>query len=202
MGIKSGLTEAFVITAEQRRDLLGKNPEAKDIIRPFIQGRNIRRYLLEPSNQFLIYTFHGIDMKQYPKVLEHLKPFRSQLQSRATKQAWYELQQPQLAYKELLENPKIIFPDISTTCRFTLDQRGYFGANTVYFLPTADFFLLGLLNSKLAFFYFRQTCAALEGVGEPYQLRACRSCLFFQVSIRRFFIGELKDAEAHPGFLE
>ena len=38
----------------------------------------------------------------------------------------------------------------------------------MYFLPTDDRALLGLLNSRLALFYFKQTCAALEGAGEPY----------------------------------
>ncbi len=167
-GIVSGLTEAFVISAAQRRDILAKNPEAKEIIRPFLQGRNIRRYYYEWDGDYLIYTHHGIDMKTYPKVIDHLRPFKGQLEARATKQRWYELQQPQLAYKEFLERPKIIFPDIATTCRFALDTRGHFGANTVYFLPTADLYLLGLLNSQLALFYFTETCAALEGAGEPY----------------------------------
>ena len=168
MGIKSGLTEAFVISGEQRKRILAKNAQAKEIIRPFLQGRNIRRYRLDASDEFLIYTYHGIDMRPYPKVIEHLRPFKERLEQRATQQAWYELQQPQFAYKELLEKPKIVFPDIATSCRFTLDTGGHFGANTVYFLPTDDLFLLGLLNSTLAHFYFVQTCAALEGQGEAY----------------------------------
>jgi hypothetical protein len=168
MGIKSGLTAAFVISGETRRRILRKNSKAKAIIRPFLQGRNIRRYFLAPENRFLIYTYHGIDMTAYPAVLEHLRPFRERLKKRATKQRWYELQQPQYGYVPLLEKPKIVFPDIAATCRFALDTDGHFGANTVYFLPTDDRALLGVLNSRLAFFYFKQTCAALEGAGEAY----------------------------------
>ncbi len=168
MGIKSGLTAAFVISAQARRRILRANAKAGAIIRPFLQGRNIRRYCLEPQDKYLIYTHHGIDMKPYPAVVEHLRQFRDRLQKRATKQAWYELQQPQYAYVPLMERPKIVFPDIATGCRFTLDEEGHFGANTVYFLPTDDRALLGLLNSRLALFYFKQKCAALEGAGEPY----------------------------------
>lgn len=168
MGIKSGLTAAFVINSEQRHDILTKNPEASEIIRPFIQGRNIRRYRLDPANEYLIYTYHGIDMRPYPAVINHLRPFKQELEFRATKQEWYELQQPQLTYKELLEKDKIIFPDISVTCRFALDTSGHYGANTVYFIPTDNLYLLGLLNSRLAQFYFAQVCAALEGPGEAY----------------------------------
>ena len=168
MGIKSGLAEAFVISPQQRREIVAQNKEAKSIIRPFVQGREIRRYSIDPVSQYLIYTHHGIDMKPYPAVLDHLRPFRDQLERRATKQEWYELQQPQFAYVSYLEQPKIVFPDIATGCRFAIDTKGRFGANTVYFIPTADQALLALLNSRLAFFYFKQTCAALEGPGEAY----------------------------------
>jgi hypothetical protein len=168
MGIKSGLTDAFVISLEQYRAITKANPKAKSILRPFLQGRDIRRYRVAPVREYLIYTHHGIDMRPYPAVLEHLRPFRKQLEARATRQEWYELQQPQQAYMSWLEQPKIVFPDIATECRFALDTHGRFGANTVYFLPTADCALLGLLNSQVAQFYFQQTCAALEGPGEAY----------------------------------
>ncbi len=107
-------------------------------------------------------------MRPYPAVIEHLLPFKQRLEQRATQQAWYELRQPQFAYVGFLEKPKIVFPDIATSCRFALDRDGRFGANTVYFLPTDDLYLLALLNSSVAQFYFVQTCAALEGGGEAY----------------------------------
>ncbi|HZZ27291.1 MAG TPA: TaqI-like C-terminal specificity domain-containing protein [Pirellulales bacterium] len=167
-GIVSGLTEAFVISHEEMKQIVRANPEAKKIIHPFLQGRCIRRYSIEPENEYLIYTPRGIDMSPYPAVQEHLRPFRKKLEQRATKQEWYELQQPQLAYKQWFEAPKIIFPDIATSCRFSLDNDGHFGANTVYFIPTNDLALLGLLNSQAAAFFFKQICAALEGPGEAY----------------------------------
>ena len=76
-GIVSGLTEAFVISQEQRREIIAKNRKASRIIRPFLQGRKIRRYEIENSDEFLIYTHHGIDMDSYPAVIEHLAPFRA-----------------------------------------------------------------------------------------------------------------------------
>lgn len=167
-GVVSGLTEAFVIDDDVRRRLLRRNPKAREIIVPFLQGRSIRRYHIKPSAEWLIYTWHGIDMTSYPAVLEYLRPFKSQLENRATEQNWYELQQPQFAYAEWMRNPKIVFPDIATEPRFALDAGGFFGANTVYFIPYADLALLTLLNSRLAHFIFAQTCAALEGPGEKY----------------------------------
>jgi hypothetical protein len=154
MGVKSGLTEAFVIDAKTRDQLLASNPEAIEVIKPFVNGQDIRRYKLEPQNLYLIYTFHGINIDRYPAVKQHLRQFKNQLMKRATRQQWYELQQPQYAYKEFFESPKIVFPDIATTPRFVLDEEGHFGSNSIYFIPKRDLYLLGLLNSKLGYLLF------------------------------------------------
>jgi adenine-specific DNA-methyltransferase len=167
-GIVSGLTEAFTIDAQRRDEILLDNPKADEIIKPFLNGRDVRRYNIECKNIYLIYTYHGINIRDYPAVEQHLKPFRGKLKERATKQAWYELQQPQYRFSQYMDSPKIIFPDIATTPRFALDTLGFYGSNTTYFLPTPDKYLLGLLNSRLGHFYFSKTCAGLEGKNEIY----------------------------------
>jgi type I restriction-modification system DNA methylase subunit len=167
-GVVSGLTEAFVIDAPTRNRIVRRNKAAAEILKPFLNGRDVRRYRIEPQDQFLIYTHHGVDIERYPAVEEHLRPFRAQLRQRATRQEWYELQQPQRAFAPYLDGPKIVFPDIATSPRFALDEAGHYGANTVYFIPGRDLFLLALLNSRVAQFYFRHTCAGLEGQGETY----------------------------------
>jgi len=168
MGIKSGLTEAFVIDSQIRKKIIEANPKAQEIIKPFLNGKNIRRYSLDSENIFLIYTYHGIKIEDYPAVIDHLKPFNTKLKNRATKQEWYELQQPQYGYKSQLDSPKIVFPDIAKGPRFYLDLNGHYCSNTVYFIPGQDLFLLGLLNSKVGFFYFKNKCAGLEGKNEIY----------------------------------
>lgn len=168
MGIKSGLTEAFVINTETRAKIIKENPKAAEVIKPFLNGRDIRRYALEPKDIYLLYTYRGVNIGDYPAVENHLKPFKEQLKKRATKQEWFELQQSQYAYLKYFESPKIVFPDIATAPRFVLDKDGHFGSNTMYFIPRHDLYLLSLLNSKLATFYFRKVCAGLEGKNETY----------------------------------
>ena len=67
-----------------------------------------------------------------------------------------------------MAQPKIVFPDIATAPRFSLDEKGYYCSNTTYFIPKQDLYLLGLLNSSLGRFYFVNTCAGLEGKHEKY----------------------------------
>jgi hypothetical protein len=116
----------------------------------------------------MIYTHHGVKIRDYPAVEDHLRPFKAKLEERATRQAWYELQQPQRNFAAFMDGPKIIFPDIATTPRFALDETGFYSANTTYFIPLPDLYLLGLLNSRLAYCYFAKTCAGLEGKNETY----------------------------------
>ncbi|MHB1458140.1 MAG: Eco57I restriction-modification methylase domain-containing protein [Armatimonadota bacterium] len=168
MGVKSGLSDAFIISACVREEIIRHNPEAAEIIRPFVNGRDIRRYSIEQKDKYLIYAYHGVDMHGYPAVVEHLKPFRKRLEGRATRQEWYELQQPQYRFSTYMNEPKIIFPDIAKSPRFALDEIGYYGSNTIYFIPGRDLYLLGLLNSRFGNFYFAFTCAGLEGRGETY----------------------------------
>jgi len=168
MGVKPGLMEAFVISAAERRAILKRYARAAEIMKPFLGGRDIRRYAIEGKEQFLIYTYHGIDIDRYPSVLDHLKPYRARLMERATEQNWYELQQPQLNFAKYMDGPKIIFPDIAISPRFALDELGHYGSNTTYFIPLRDLYLLGILNSRLGLFYFTQVCAGLEGSNETY----------------------------------
>ncbi len=168
MGVKSGLTDAFIVDDTTRRSIIDDNPEADEIIKPLLNGRDIRKYQINYNNKYLLYTYHGVEIARFPAIEQHLCRFRGRLEKRATKQEWYELQQPQYRFAQYMDKPKIIFPDIGTTTRFALDIAGYYGTNTTYYLPVTDKYLLGILNSQLAQFYFEQVCAGLEGTGDTY----------------------------------
>ena len=163
MGIKTGLNDAFIIDAATRRQILAENKAANEIIKPYLGGRNLDRYRAAGEGEFLIYTFHGIDMSLYPAVLDHLEKFRRELGKRATKQQWFELQQPQAAFRKHFDGTKIIYPDMSRYPKFSIDESGSYFSNTVYFIGSDSKFLLGLLNSTLLWFVIRGLSNALRG---------------------------------------
>ncbi len=167
-GIKTGLERAFVINEQERESIIEQDTKALEIIKPYIVGRNVRRFFLNFGGLYLIYTYHGIEIDKYPFVEKYLRSFKSQLEKRATKQKWYELQQPQLKYVSFYEKPKIVFPDIANKPRFALDEIGFYGATTTFFIGLYDLYLLGLLNSRMSYFYFLEKCAALEGKADRY----------------------------------
>jgi type I restriction-modification system DNA methylase subunit len=166
-GIKTGLNQAFIIDNQTRKHLITEDSKSSEIIRPLLTGRDVRRYDIRFADRYLIWTYIDVPIEKYPAIFKHLKQFQPQLQKRWDKgNHWWELRA--CDYYDEFKKPKIIYPDIATTCRFAIDRNGYFSSNTTYFIPKDDLYLLGILNSKLGQFYFSDVCAGLEGGGLTY----------------------------------
>ncbi len=166
-GIKTGFNEAYVIDKATRDKLVSIDPKSVEIIKPMLAGRDVRRYSIDYADKYLIWIYVGIPIENYPAIFSHLKQYQAQLQNRWDKgNHWWELRA--CDYYDRFTSPKIIYPDIATNCRFYLDMDGYFSTNTTYFIPGNDLYLLGVLNSQLARYYFSKVCAGLEGGGTTY----------------------------------
>jgi type I restriction-modification system DNA methylase subunit len=170
-GIKTGLVKAFVIDDITRKKILSESPKSSTYIKPYIVGDDVRKYRIRDQKRYLIYPDKGIKISEHKGILNHLEPLREKLERRATKQEWYELQQPQFAYRTDYEAPKIVYPDIAKESRFAFDAAGRYPADTTFIIPSTDLFLLGLLNSKLAWFYFSLVCPVLGDAKRGGRLR-------------------------------
>jgi hypothetical protein len=163
-GVVTGLNQAFIIGGETRDRLIGADPACEPIIKPVLRGDYIRKWRINKKDQWLIYTYHGIQIDNRSPILEYLEQFRADLERRATQQAWYELQQPQQKFADEFALPKIVFPDIAKESRFAFDYDGSFLANTAYGIPMDDLYLLGVLNSSVVWEYLKRVCSVL---GDP-----------------------------------
>lgn len=163
-GIVTGRNAAFFIDNERRRELIEEDSRSEEVIKPLVVGSEIQPYRLERAEHWLLYLPHGVDIEQYPAVEDHLEDYRSKLESRATEQAWYELQQPQEAYLEFFDGPKILYPEIARDARFAFHPGPLYPNNKCFFIPGDDHSLVALLNSRLVYFYLAQVCSTL---GDP-----------------------------------
>jgi len=183
-GIITGLNEAFIIDAETRERLVKENPKSAEIIKPVVVGSDVDRYGVNCNQRYLIWTYVGVDLSQYPAIARHLSQFRDRLEKRWDKSdQWYELRP--CTYYDDFEGPKIIYPDIAATCRFAYDDSGFFSINTTYFIPSEDLYLLSVLNSSLSFFYFKTHCAALEDAKRQAWLRFFGQYITFSCPLHR-----------------
>ncbi len=173
-GIKTGLNEAFVIDTETRNRLVAQDKRSAELIKPLLGGEDIRRYLFRETGQWLIFTRRGVDIARYPAIRDHLAQWKEDLTPKKDKTArrgrkpgryaWYEIQDD-VAYFEVFDKPKIIFPDIAKSPRFSLDNDGRYLANTAYCIGSDDPYLLGVLNSRLFWF-------AISHISIPFGVRA------------------------------
>jgi len=167
LGIKSGLTKAFIINDELKKEL----ENDKNIIKPLLRGRDIKKYSTNYQKQYLILAKIGIDIKKYPLIFDYLNKFKNQLLKRTDYQEgimnWYNLRP--CDYYNLFEKPKIIYPDISDENSFYWDDQGYFLNNTAYMISgNIKKSWIGLLNSKLMNWYYRKIASGLGKEGIRY----------------------------------
>jgi hypothetical protein len=217
-GIKTGLNEAFELTASQQAAIMAKSPASSVLIKPFLGGQDIRRYYIEDNQRFLIVIPCGWTRKQlangsngestfteqqafdwlsheHPLIAQHLQKFLVPLKKRQDQgNYWWELRA--CDYYDHLDAPKIIFPDICKAPRFALDRTGIYLSNTAYCLGSDSLYLLGILNSSL-FWY------AIANISIPFGVRAgqYRYRLIYQymekVPIRVIDFSNPADKDAH-----
>lgn len=184
-GIKTGLNAAFEISEEIQKSITFDNPQSGKIVKPFLGGKEIRRYEIEGEKRFLILIPSGWTkfqmaknevqphsekeawnwlQQEHPKISQHLEPFAVACQKRQDQgEYWWELRS--CDYYEYFEQTKIIFPDICKGPRFFLDRSGVYLGNTGYILGVDDPYLLGILNSRLFWF-------AISHISIPFGVRA------------------------------
>jgi type I restriction-modification system DNA methylase subunit len=174
-GIKTGLNEAFVIDEQTKNQLIKEDKKSAELIKPFLAGRDIKRYQQPESDQYLIFTRRGVDIEKYPAIKKHLEQFKKQLMPKPKNfkgkdwagrkpgsYQWYEVQDSIDYYLEF-EKPKIVLPDIALKMQALYDNRSFYCVNTAYIIPVDDKFLLGILNSTLVQYYYSKISSSIRG---------------------------------------
>ncbi len=178
-GIKTGYNEAFIITGEQKDELIRQDLKSAEIIKPILRGKDIKKYAYNFADLWLIATHNGytdnkgktikrIDINDYPAVKNHLDNHWKKIQKRYDKgDTPYNLRN--CAYFEEFEKEKIVWSDISTKPNFCLLEKGIYFNNTVYMISGNDLKYINLyLNSSLIKFYFPLISSGLGDKGSRY----------------------------------
>lgn len=181
VGIKTGFNDAFIINQETRDRLIADDPKSAEIIKPWLRGRDIKRWRTDWSGNYLISLQNSGDTsakhawaretdiniaikkfaKAFPAVFAYIMQFEKNLKSRQDQgRFWWELRS--CAYFDKFASSKIIWPDIAPTSYFSFDEDSYFVDMTAFIIPTNDLFLLGILNSKIANWFIAQTSSKIQ----------------------------------------
>lgn len=175
-GITSGLNEAFHIAENTKNELIEEDPKNVEIIKPLLRGKDIKRYGYDFENLYIINSHNGvrengvarIDVpKNYPIIYQYLKQWQAQLEDRLDKgEHWTNLRNCAFLFE--FDRPKIVWIEISDRANYAYDDRGMYLTNSAYFLTCKNNnvslkYLLAVLNSKVADFYFSHKTARIAG---------------------------------------
>jgi len=175
-GILTGYNEAFVIDKETRKKLISEDPKSAKLIKPFVIGDDVRNYHIRNKKRYLIFTRRGTAIDDYPAIKRFLLPFKDRLMPKPNgwkgdnwkgrklgTYEWFEIQDI-VDYYEKFEKIKIVWPEIAKESRFSIADNSVYLNKTCFFSPINDLYLLGLLNSKVVWFYLKRLCSVL---GDP-----------------------------------
>jgi N-6 DNA Methylase/TaqI-like C-terminal specificity domain len=163
-GIKTGLNAAFVIDTATKERLCAQDPKSSDLLMPFLEGKDLKRWRAEPRGLWLIYIpQRRVKIDDYPAIRDWLLPFKPALEARATRQEWFELQQAQEAYSPYFQPPKIAYGHFQDQPIYSMETSGAYSNNKTYFIPNAGWDLLAILNSKVIWFDFCSRTTAVRG---------------------------------------
>jgi len=154
----------FVLSHSEVKNLKLNNSEEK-LIKNFYKNSAISRFHINlSSDKKLIYVNKDTDISKYPNILEHLKKFKIILKDRlvAYKEnyPWFSLHRPRDL--NILNNIKIVCPRRSKLNNFAIEKGESFEQSDIMMISVKDDYkrsldynyLLGILNSKLIFFWF------------------------------------------------
>jgi hypothetical protein len=160
-GVTTGYNEAFIIDETTKKQLIVEDAKNAEIIKPLLQGRNIRKWFYNESNLYLIFTRKGIDIQRHKAVEKYLSKFKNELEpGRGRKEGtyeWYEIQDNTAYYPEF-DKEKIIWGLTADKWAYCYDDKGHFLPSNGYILTSNSSlslkYILGILNSKVMRFYF------------------------------------------------
>jgi type I restriction-modification system DNA methylase subunit len=176
-GITTGYNKAFYLTGEEKDGLLQREPNAVDVIKPILRGKDIVKYKNEFKDNWLLYIpwhfpLHNDNIsgastkaelefkKLFPEIYIHLLNHKEKLSERNQEETgkryeWYAMQRYANTFINNFKEPKLIWAELSTVPCFSIENEGFLTNDTIFILIGENLKYLGaILNSKLSQWYF------------------------------------------------
>ena len=210
-GIVTGQNQIYLLTQE-RANKLGLEAQ---LLKPAIRGKEIQRYFPPLPHNMVIYPYRNIkgdcavipeeELKNhYPVAWEYLNSKKGLLSGRdyfnKSAKTWYEIWCERTFRQQ--EVDKIVVRELSPSNQFAYCDRNTFYMDTVCGIIPKDknfgklLYLLGLLNSTLLEFVYKQTTVPKAGGFYIYKTMFLKN-----LPIRRIDFNNPADKNRHDGLV-
>jgi hypothetical protein len=164
-GILTGANPVFIINSKTYNDLLSKDENNFNIIKPILRGKDLIRYGFEFSQFYLINSHTGIKDKNilpidipndYPVIKKYFEDFGEEFKNRGEQGLnWFNLRS--CSYIDYFEQPKIIYADIvQDRGKFYYDEEKFYTNDTAFIISGEGIKpLTALLNSSLVSYIYK-----------------------------------------------
>ena len=169
VGVKTTADSVFI------RSDWNKLPDSvrpeRELLHPLITHRDVHPWSCEPGSQQILYPHcehqgrtRAVDLDRYPRAAAYLEEHRERLASRKyiadAGREWFEVWVPQKPASWSLQ--KVVFPDISLTPRFAIDQSGAIVNGDCYWMAVDDDDLAEVIaavgNSSFCTWFYDSAC--------------------------------------------
>lgn len=167
-GALTGRNEAFVIDGNTRDQLIAEDPKSADLVEPWLEGKDIRRWSLESRDLWIIFTRRGVDIDAYPAIRAYLSDQRERLEPKPDNWVpenkrdkwkgrkrgnykWFEIQDT-VDYSNQFRQPRAVYPHFSVKPLFVHTQKESLSNDKTYIIPGPHLELTALLNSNITWF--------------------------------------------------
>lgn len=151
------------VISNKEKEIIGDS----SILKPFYKNSDIDKYRVNEENEkWLIHTSVNVVLSDYPNIESHLNDYKKiilernyesgELSKAKRLNKWYALSSSRWDFD--FNNPKIVTPQRSYSNKFGYTEKEWYAASDVYLITNkqnsiALKYILGVLNSKLIFFW-------------------------------------------------
>ena len=177
-GIMTGFNDAFLIDTATKDGWSTADPTSAELFRPYLRGQDMDRWQAEWAGLWMIALKSsgnhpwpwadaggrggGTCSRRPTRLCRPPEQYRAELTKRQDQgEYWWELRA--CAYWDKFDQPKVMYQEIQFHPCYMLDTAELLANNKVFFLPTADLYLLGVLNSPLMWWHNWRHLPAHEG---------------------------------------
>jgi hypothetical protein len=189
LGIATGANEVFVLDNDKYNDLIAKDAKNSAVIKNVLRGKDIKRYYYEKTELKIILAKNTVNIEQdYPVIYQYLDNAGDTFKNRGAQgKHWTNLRA--CSFFDDFQKEKIVWIELSDVNKFALCTEEIYLLNSAYFLippkQLSSQFLLGILNSKLIYFYLK-LIANTSGMG---------TTRWINIYVKEFPIPEANDAD-------
>ena len=155
----------FILTEDERNDLLEKEPQAAQFLRPFMMGKDF----LQRKPRYCIWLVgaNPAELRKCPLILQRVENVRD-FRMKSTKASTREKANTPTLFDEVREplSSYIGLPTVSSEKRnyIPIDyiDSNVIPGNKIYYMQDANLFHLGIILSIVHMAWMRSTCGRLE----------------------------------------